>query len=75
MSLLSLVTVPTTATILEVNLSGLTDSFLLTSLLKNLVTTLSTFPRPDASGFLSVAGAAKSRSLDRILVILDKEMG
>lgn len=75
MSLLSLVTVPTTATILEVNLSGLTDSFLLTSLLKNLVTTLSTFPRPVASGFLSAAGAAKSRSLDRILVILDKEMG
>lgn len=72
-SLLSFVTVPTTATILEVNLSGLSLTFLFSDLLKNLVTALITLPSPEAcSSFLS---AAKSLSLESILEILEREIG
>lgn len=73
-SLLSFVTVPTTATILDVNLSGLSEIFLLSDLLKNLVTAFITFPSPDC--FYSVFfSSANKRSLERILEILEREIG
>lgn len=70
-SLTSLVTVPTTATILDVNRSNLPSVCLLESLVKNLVTMLITLPRPE--GELSCCGI--NLSLDKILVILDREIG
>jgi hypothetical protein len=67
------VTVPITATILEVNLSGLSSAFLFSALLKNFVTALMTFPSPDCSPYFF--SAAKSLSFERILEILEREIG
>lgn len=69
-----MVTVPTTATILDVYLSGLSDTFLLSALLKNLVTTLMIFPSPDGC-YTCFWSAEKSLSFERILVILEREIG
>lgn len=67
-------TVPTTATILDVILLGLSETFLLYALLKNLVTAFTTLAIP-CGFYYTLGSSAKRRSLVTILVILEREIG